>query len=67
MEARSIVQDLILVALPGGGQRAARSNAWAGMAANATRGRAVREAEAAIALALLRDAEQRDAEQRTGT
>ena len=35
-------------ARPHGGQRTARRNAWAGMSADAARGRARREAEAAL-------------------
>ena len=54
MDARSIAQDLMLAVLPGGGQRTARRNAWSGMAADAARSRATREAEAAIAAAALR-------------
>ena len=55
MAIPSLVQDLMLVVLPGGGQRTARRNAWAGMAADAARSRAVREAEAAMAVAVLRE------------
>ena len=54
MEARSIVQELVLTVLPGGGQRTARRNAWTGMVADAARARAVREAEQALAAAELR-------------
>lgn len=54
MDARSTLQDLLLVALPGGGQRTARRNAWAGMVADAARSRAAREAEEALAAAALR-------------
>jgi hypothetical protein len=56
-----LVQDLLLTALPGGGQRTARRNAWAGMSADAARSRARREAEAALAVAV------RAAGHRTGT
>lgn len=56
-----LVQDLLLTALPGGGQRTARRNAWAGMAADAARTRARREAEAALEVAV------RNAERRAGT
>ena len=55
----SLVQDLILCALPQGGQRTARRNAWAGMSADAARSRATREAEAAMAAAVLRDGRER--------
>ncbi len=47
-------RDLVLLALPHGGQMAARRNAWAGMAENATRARAQREADAAMARAVVR-------------
>jgi hypothetical protein len=59
----SLVQDLILSALPAGGQRAARRNAWAAMSAGSARARGRREADAAMAAALLR-AERRS---RTGS
>jgi hypothetical protein len=55
----SLVQDLLLIALPSGGQRTARRNAWTGMSADVTRSRAVREAEAAMAAAVLRAQAQR--------
>ena len=55
----SLVQDLILSALPQGGQRTARRNAWAGMSADAARSRAAREAEAALAASVLRDGRER--------
>lgn len=45
------LQDLVLTALPHGGQRAARRNAWAGMSRDAARSRARREAQAALAAA----------------
>lgn len=53
MPIAPIVQDLLLTALPGGGQRTARHNAWAGMSADAARSRARREAEAALEVAVL--------------
>ena len=43
-------QAALLAALPQGGQRIARRNAWAGQSADAVRGRARREADAAVAL-----------------
>lgn len=54
MRVPSTVQDLLLTALPGGGQRTARRNAWAGMSADAARARARREAAEALALAVQR-------------
>jgi len=54
-----IVQDLLLSALPGGGQRTARRNAWSGMSADASRAR--RDAEASLEVAV------RTAERRAGT
>lgn len=54
MAIPSLVQDLLLVALPTGGQRTARRNAWAGMSADAERARALREAQAAMAAAVAR-------------
>lgn len=55
------VQDLLLLAVPGGGQRTARHNAWAGMSADSARSRARCEAEAALEVAI------RDARRREGT
>lgn len=49
-----LVQSLLMTALPSGGQRIARRNAWAGMVADAARSRAQREAELAIAAAQAR-------------
>jgi hypothetical protein len=46
-----LVQALLLVVVPHGGQLVARRNAWAGMACDAARSRASREAAAALALA----------------
>ena len=56
-----LVQDLLLSALPGGGQRTARRNAWSGMSADASRSRARRDAEASLEVAV------RTAERRAGT
>ena len=42
------VEGLVLLALPHGGQQAARRNAWASMAADSARARARREADAAM-------------------
>ena len=47
----SFTQGLLLTVLPHGGQHVARRNAWAGMAADASRARARREAEVALSLA----------------
>ena len=44
----------LLLALPAGGQATARRNAWAGMSADAARGRERRLAEAALAAADVR-------------
>ena len=44
----------LLLALPDGGQATARRNAWAGMSADAARGRERRLAEAALAAADVR-------------
>ena len=51
MAIPSLLQDLLLAALPGGGQRTARRNAWAAMSADAVRARGRREADAAMARA----------------
>jgi hypothetical protein len=59
----SIVQDLLLAALPAGGQCVARRNAWSAMSADATRARGRRDAEAAMARAELRSRRDR----RTGS
>ena len=45
------LQAVLLLASPSGGQTTARRNAWAGMSADAARGRARRQAEAALAAA----------------
>ena len=52
------VQSLALAALPHGGQRSARRNAWASMSADAARARARRDAEAAVAGAVARSTRQ---------
>lgn len=44
-----LAQQLLLAVLPHGGQHTARCNAWAGMASDAARARARREADAALA------------------
>ena len=54
------VQSLLLLALPSGGQATARRNAWAGMAADATRSRERRQAEASLAAADVRAYGRRD-------
>ena len=46
------IEGLALFALPHGGQQAARRNAWAAMAADSTRARARREADAAMTAAV---------------
>ena len=50
--AVQVAQGLLLTVLPHGGQHVARRNAWAGMSSDAARGRARREAEAALLLAV---------------
>lgn len=47
-------QAAVMAALPHGGQRIARRNAWAGTSADSARGRAQREAEAAVDAAVRR-------------
>jgi hypothetical protein len=47
------VQSLALLALPHGGQRAARRNAWASMSAETAWARSRREAELAMRRALI--------------
>ncbi len=49
---QGVVRDVVLTALPHGGQRAARRNAWSSMSADATMARARREAAAALAHAV---------------
>lgn len=51
MAIPTLVQALLMTALPAGGQRTARRNAWAGMVADAARSRAHREADLALAAA----------------
>ena len=62
MTARSAqtLQSLLLMALPAGGQATARRNAWAGMSADAVRGRERRQAESALAAADVRAYGRRD-------
>ncbi len=48
------LQSLVLLAVPHGGQAGARRNAWAGMSADAARGRERRQAESALAAADVR-------------
>ena len=47
----TLAQSLVLLLVPHGGQHTARRNAWAGMSADAARGRDRREAQAAVELA----------------
>ena len=47
--AASLTTTVLLAALPHGGQRTARRNAWASMSTDATRARGRREAAAAMA------------------
>ena len=47
----TLAQSLALLLVPHGGQHGARQNAWAGMSADAARGRDRREAQAAVELA----------------
>ena len=47
----TLAQSLVLILVPHVGQHAARQNAWAGMSADAARGRERREAQAAVDLA----------------
>ena len=47
-------QAAVLAAMPQGGQRTARRNAWAGMSADAAQARNRREAEAAVRFAVAR-------------
>ena len=62
MTVPPLVQSLLMTALPSGGQRTARRNAWAGMVSDAARSRAQREADVALAAA-----HARAAVRRTGT
>jgi hypothetical protein len=66
MSVPPLVQSLLMTAVPSGGQRTARRNAWAGMVADAARSRAQREADVALALAH-ETAAARAAVRRTGT
>jgi hypothetical protein len=50
----SVLKTLFLLALPAGGQQAARRNAWAGMSADSARSRARREADTALARSIAR-------------
>lgn len=43
-----VARTLLMIALPGGGQRTARRNAWVGMSRDAAQGRARREADRAL-------------------
>ena len=56
----SRVQSLLMLVLPHGGQSTARRNAWAGMSADAARGRERRQAESALAAADVRAYARRD-------
>ena len=58
------LQALLLLALPAGGQATARRNAWAGMSADAARGRERRQAETALAAADVRAYALRDGTRR---
>jgi hypothetical protein len=51
MTIPTLVQELVLAALPYGGQRTARRNAWTAMAQDAARARARRDALAVLAAA----------------
>ncbi len=48
------VQSLVLAVVPHGGQRSARRNAWASMSSDAARARSRREADRAMAGAVVR-------------
>ncbi len=61
MALASLVQDLILLVLPAGGQSAARRNAWTAMSACSARSRNRREADSAL------EAAQHRAGRRAGT
>lgn len=54
MALASLVQELVLLAFPAGGQASARRNAWASMSACSATSRARREAETALELAVQR-------------
>ena len=52
--AASLTTTVLLTALPHGGQRTARRNAWASMSTDAARARGRRDADAAMALSAFR-------------
>ena len=52
--AASLTTTVLLTALPHGGQRTARRNAWASMSTDAARARGRREADVAMALSAFR-------------
>ena len=52
--ATSLVQGLVVLLVPHGGQHTARRNAWVGMSGDAARGRDRREAQAATDLTAAR-------------
>ena len=52
--AASLTTTVLLTALPHGGQRTARRNAWASTSSDATRARGRREADAAMAQSAFR-------------
>ena len=60
-------QTLLMVLLPHGGQLSSRRNAWAGLAADASRARARREAQAAVDLAVSASAARLGERSRTGS
>ena len=52
--AASVTTTVLLTALPHGGQRTARRNAWASMSTDAARARGRRDADAAMAQSAFR-------------
>ncbi len=54
------LQELLVLALPAGGQGTARRNAWAGMSSDAARARERRQAVAALAAADVRAERRQD-------
>ena len=52
--AASLTTTVLLTALPHGGQRTARRNAWASMSTDAARARGRRDADAAMAQSAFR-------------
>lgn len=52
--AASLTTTILLTAIPHGGQRTARRNAWASMSTDASRARGRREADAAFAQSAFR-------------